>query len=44
MIEVEMVSFAYRTGEADAVPALRGLNLKIEQGQLVAIIGALPVA
>src|SRR5829696_221429 len=39
MIEVEGVSFAYRTGEADAVPALRGLNLKVEPGQLVAIIG-----
>ncbi|CAA9406189.1 MAG: hypothetical protein AVDCRST_MAG78-114 [uncultured Rubrobacteraceae bacterium] len=39
MIEVQDVSFAYRTGEADAVPALRDLNLKIEPGQLVAIIG-----
>jgi energy-coupling factor transport system ATP-binding protein len=39
MIEIEGVSFAYRTGEADAVPALRGLNLRIEPGQLVAIIG-----
>jgi len=39
MIEVEMVSFAYRTGEADAVPALRGLDLRVEPGQLVAIIG-----
>ena len=39
MIELDNVSFAYRTGEADAVPALRDLNLKIEPGQLVAIIG-----
>src|SRR3712207_4335157 len=39
MIELEGVSFAYRTGETDAVPALRGLHLKIEPGQLVAIIG-----
>ncbi len=39
MIEIKGVSFAYRTGEADAVPALRGLNLRIEPGQLVAIIG-----
>jgi energy-coupling factor transport system ATP-binding protein len=39
MIEVEGVSFAYRTGEADAVPALRSLDLRIEPGQLVAIIG-----
>jgi energy-coupling factor transport system ATP-binding protein len=39
MIEVEGVSFAYRTGEADAVPALRDLDLRIEPGQFVAIIG-----
>ncbi len=39
MIEIGDVSFSYRTGEADAVPALRGLDLRIEPGQLVAIIG-----
>jgi energy-coupling factor transporter ATPase len=39
MIEIERVSFSYRTGKTDAVPALRGLDLKIEPGQLVAIIG-----
>ncbi len=39
MIEVDGVSYAYRTGEADAVPALRELDLQIEPGQLVAIIG-----
>src|SRR5918992_1908266 len=39
MIEVDGVSFTYRTGEADAVPALRDLNLEVEPGQLVAIIG-----
>src|SRR5215217_603691 len=39
MIEVEGVSFSYRTGEADAVPALRDLNLRIEPGQFVTIIG-----
>ena len=39
MIKIEGVSFAYRTGEADAVPALRELELRIEAGQLVAIIG-----
>jgi energy-coupling factor transport system ATP-binding protein len=39
MIEIQGVSFTYRTGEADAVPALRDLSLKIEPGQLVAIIG-----
>jgi energy-coupling factor transport system ATP-binding protein len=39
MIELDNVSFTYRTGEADEVPALRDLTLKIEPGQLVAIIG-----
>jgi energy-coupling factor transport system ATP-binding protein len=39
MIEIEDVSFTYRMGKADAVPALNELNLKIEPGQLVAIIG-----
>ena len=39
MIEAKDLSFVYRTGEADAVPALRNLNLEIEPGQLVAIIG-----
>jgi energy-coupling factor transport system ATP-binding protein len=39
MIEVEGVSFSYRTGEADAVPALQELDMDVEAGQLVAIIG-----
>src|ERR687893_3118276 len=39
MIDVEGVSFSYRTGEADAVPALRDLNLRVEPGQFVALIG-----
>jgi len=39
VIELEGVSFSYRTGEADAVHALRGLDLRIEPGQSVAIIG-----
>jgi len=39
MIEIEGISFAYRTGEADTVPALRGLDLSFEPGQFVAIIG-----
>ena len=39
MIEIEGVSFSYRTGESDAVPALRGLDLQIRRGQFVAIIG-----
>jgi energy-coupling factor transporter ATPase len=39
MIELEGVSYAYRTGEADVVPALRDLSVRIEPGQYVAIIG-----
>src|SRR4029450_1548049 len=39
VIEIRDLSFSYRTGEADAVPALRGLDLRVEPGQLVAIIG-----
>jgi energy-coupling factor transport system ATP-binding protein len=39
MIEIEGVSFTYRKGEPDAVPALRGLDLHIEPGELAAIIG-----
>ena len=39
MIELDNVSFTYRKGEPDAVPALRDLTLTIEPGQLVAIIG-----
>src|ERR687889_2248412 len=39
MIEIGSVSYTYRTGKEDAVPALHGVNLKIEPGQLVAIIG-----
>ncbi len=39
MIEIDGVSFSYRTGEADAVPALQDLDLEVEPGQLVAIIG-----
>lgn len=39
MIELRGVSFAYRTGEGDAVPALRGLDLVVGSGERVAIIG-----
>ena len=39
MIEIAGVSFSYRTGEPDAVPALRGLDLRVEPGQFVTIIG-----
>jgi energy-coupling factor transporter ATPase len=39
MIELDNVSFTYRRGETDAVPALTNVDLKIESGQFVAIIG-----
>ena len=39
MIEIEGVSYSYRRGEEDAVPALRGLDLRVEPGEFVAIIG-----
>jgi energy-coupling factor transport system ATP-binding protein len=39
MIEIGGVSYTYRTGKEDAVPALYGVSLKLEPGQLVAIIG-----
>ena len=39
MIELEGVSFAYRGGESDEVPALHGLDLTIEPGRLTALIG-----
>jgi energy-coupling factor transport system ATP-binding protein len=39
MIEIGGVSYTYRTGKEDAVPALHGVSLKLEPGQLVAIIG-----
>ncbi|MDX6381177.1 MAG: energy-coupling factor transport system ATP-binding protein [Rubrobacteraceae bacterium] len=39
MIVLDHVSFTYREGEPDAVPALRDLDLTIEPGQFVAVIG-----
>src|SRR5215204_5330408 len=39
MIEIEDVSFTYRRGKEDEVPALHGVSLKIDSGELVAIIG-----
>jgi energy-coupling factor transport system ATP-binding protein len=39
MIDIEKVSFSYRTGEDDVVPALRELHVRIGPGQFVAIIG-----
>ncbi len=39
MIELENVTKIYHMGKVE-VPALRGVNLNIEQGEMVAIIGA----
>ncbi|MGI8911832.1 MAG: ATP-binding cassette domain-containing protein [Rubrobacteraceae bacterium] len=39
MIELRGVSFSYRQGETDAVHALRELDLEIESGRLIAVIG-----
>jgi len=39
MIELENITKVYRMGKVD-VPALRGVNLTISQGEMVAIIGA----
>src|ERR687889_498154 len=39
MIELDNVSFTYRGGQTDAVPALTNVDLKLESGQFVAIIG-----
>jgi putative ABC transport system ATP-binding protein len=39
MIELENITKIYRMGKVE-VPALRGIDLKIEQGEMVAIIGA----
>jgi energy-coupling factor transporter ATPase len=39
VIELDHVSFTYREGEPDEVPALRDLDLTLEPGQLVAVIG-----
>ena len=39
MIELENITKVYRMGKVE-VPALRGVNLNIEQGEMLAIIGA----
>jgi len=39
MIELENITRVYRMGKVE-VPALRGVNLNIQQGEMVAIIGA----
>lgn len=38
-IEIEDVSFIYRSGERDEIPALHGLTLHIAAGSFVAVIG-----
>ncbi len=38
-IDIEDMSFTYRSGERDAIPALSGLNFEIAAGSLVAVIG-----
>ncbi|MGH3089735.1 MAG: ATP-binding cassette domain-containing protein, partial [Rubrobacteraceae bacterium] len=38
-IELDGVSFSYRTGEKDEVRALRNVDLRIEPGEFVAVIG-----
>jgi energy-coupling factor transport system ATP-binding protein len=39
MLEVSNLSFAYNAGRPDAIPALRDVSLRVEPGDLVAIIG-----
>jgi energy-coupling factor transport system ATP-binding protein len=39
VIELDHVSFTYREGDPDEVPALRDLDLKIDPGEFVAVIG-----
>jgi energy-coupling factor transport system ATP-binding protein len=39
MIRFEDASFAYRAGEEDEVRALQGIDLRIEPGEFVAVIG-----
>ncbi|MGH2448031.1 MAG: ATP-binding cassette domain-containing protein [Chloroflexota bacterium] len=39
MIEAQNISFNYRPGEADAVPALRDVSLSIAEGERVALVG-----
>lgn len=39
MIGLDHVSFSYRSGETDVVPAVRDVSLQIDDGEFVAIIG-----
>ena len=39
MIELENITKIYRMGKVE-VPALRGVTLNIEQGEMLSIIGA----
>ncbi len=38
-IEIENVSFTYRGGERDAIPALRDVTLRVDDASFVAVIG-----
>lgn len=39
MISIQNVTFAYNAGREDAIHALRGVDLHIKQGELVALLG-----
>src|SRR5262249_21108571 len=39
-VRFEDVSFSYREAEADNVPILRNVNLEVEAGEIVAIVGS----
>ncbi len=39
-VRFENVSFAYREAEGDGLPILRNVNLEIEAGEIVAIVGS----
>src|SRR5215469_5882334 len=39
-VRFEDVSFAYREAEADNLPILRNVNLEVEAGEIVAIVGS----
>lgn len=40
LIEFNHVSFRYEQGEGPAIPALEDVSLKIEEGEMIAVIGA----
>ncbi|MEJ5360405.1 MAG: ATP-binding cassette domain-containing protein, partial [Desulfobacterales bacterium] len=40
LIEIENLSYSHPVRGSEAIPALRGINLRIEEGEYVALIGA----